>query len=273
MDVARYLDRINFRGEIKPDIATLTKLHQHHVFHIPFEALDVYYGIPVILNEQHLFCKIVEHRRGGYCYEVNELFARLLQKLGFAVHRISGRLASGNKFGREFEHMALLVEIDRQQWLVDVGYGDFALQPLLITHGHIQNDGHNEYRIQHGVVADGATYWQTGKWNSIKLCFVTDYIFTTTPRSITHFEEMNRWKQTSGESKFRRTAICSIPTQSGRVSLVGNRLIITNNKEKEVQLLHSEISKRVALQRYFNIHFPVDEMTHPGGLANVRQAV
>lgn len=259
MDIVRYLDRIKYTGNISHDLHTLRGLHHHHVFQVPFEALDVYYGIPILLNQSHLFHKIIDQRRGGYCYEVNELFGHLLQQLGFTVRRVSARLASGHKYGKPFEHLALLVTLEDKNWLVDVGYGDFALTPLQLTAGLVQHDGCTSYLLTPGIQVDGVEHWQVAKWSHSKQAFATDYIFTTHACALEDFEQMNAWKQSSGESKFRRSLICSIPTATGRISMVGNRLIFTHNGEKHVHIIPNEISKRLLLLEHFGIQFPVDE--------------
>ena len=85
---------------------------------------------PIILEDEALFTKIVEHRRGGFCYEANGLFAALLRALGFDVAMLSAEVArAGGGFGPDFDHMTLTVALEQRR-LVDVGFGDSFREPL-----------------------------------------------------------------------------------------------------------------------------------------------
>ena len=66
-DLAAYLRRIGYAGELLPSRATLDALHRAHATSIPFENLDSHQGIPVSLKQQDLERKMVAERRGGYC--------------------------------------------------------------------------------------------------------------------------------------------------------------------------------------------------------------
>jgi N-hydroxyarylamine O-acetyltransferase len=100
------------------------------MFNVPFENLDISVGRYIKLDLPSLFQKIVHERRGGYCYELNGLFAALLRTLGFRVDQLSAGVAGPDgKFGPEFDHLTLLVGAG-DSWLADVGFGDSFLAPL-----------------------------------------------------------------------------------------------------------------------------------------------
>lgn len=112
MDRQRYLQHIGFAGIPQPDLPTLQQLHRGHMLKVPFENLSIIYHQGIHLEEKALFSKIVEHNRGGFCYELNRLFALLLQDIGFSVHFISGEIrARDGSFGPPFDHMALLLSL------------------------------------------------------------------------------------------------------------------------------------------------------------------
>ena len=100
-----------------------------------------------MLNESRIVHKIVEERRGGFCYELNCAFAALLCALGFQVTLLSGRVAraDGND-GPEFDHLALRVDLE-QSWLADVGFGDSFLDPLLLQPAIEQKQEAGVFRI------------------------------------------------------------------------------------------------------------------------------
>jgi N-hydroxyarylamine O-acetyltransferase len=131
MDVQAYLDRIEYRGPFDPNFEMLRQLHLAHLVHVPFENLSIHAHKPIVLNDSALFEKIVTRRRGGFCYELNGLFAALLRELGFEVAMLSAQVAGNqNEFSRDFDHMTLRVALNQEQWLADVGFGDSFNEPL-----------------------------------------------------------------------------------------------------------------------------------------------
>jgi N-hydroxyarylamine O-acetyltransferase len=254
MDINGYLKRINSTGILRSDLETLRELQYKHVFTIPFETLDICNQIPIILKVNLLFQKVIRDHRGGYCYELNVLFYHLLNFCGFDVNLIAGRLHHGNnRFGREFEHLALIVNLNGRDWLVDVGYGDFSLVPLVIASGEIQSDGRNYYQIIDPVMVDGQSYLGVAKWNACKQDFKIDYIFTLTPRALPDFFGMNEFHQTSPESHFARSLICTMPTQEGRVTLINNKLIRKENGKRLVKIVQSGDQRDQLLEKYFHM--------------------
>ena len=131
-DVQSYLARINYAGPTNPAAETLRALHLAHLRTVPFENLSIHAGEPIVLDDESLFTKIVERRRGGFCYEANGLFAALLRALGFKVAMLSAEVANPDgTFSEPFDHMTLIVTLD-EGWLVDVGFGDSFIEPLRI---------------------------------------------------------------------------------------------------------------------------------------------
>ena len=146
----QYLDRIGYAD--KPDVSLecLTTLQSFHQLSVPFENLDVFMGIKKVLNVDILFDKIVKERRGGWCHELNGLFAWLLEKIGFNVKIVSCRYydRTTKEFRSEtFDHMALVVKIGTTEYLVDVGYGfpNQHFEPLEIS----ANTIYKQVRISH----------------------------------------------------------------------------------------------------------------------------
>jgi N-hydroxyarylamine O-acetyltransferase len=88
MDTSGYLRRINYNGVVYRDLATLRQLQHHHVFAIPFETLDIHNQVPILLQTNFLYQKVIYDNRGGYCYELNVLFHNLLTLTGFDVSMI-----------------------------------------------------------------------------------------------------------------------------------------------------------------------------------------
>jgi len=249
VNITAYLDRINYHGPIAPTAETLRELQVSHLLTVPFENLSIHARQPIALDDNALFEKIVKRRRGGFCYEANGLFAALLRALGFDVKMLSAEVANAEgEFGPDFDHMALMVTID-ERWLVDVGFGDSFLEPLLIDKRGAQWQGERAYRIdsdgrrlilmRRDDVADG-------EWKA-------QYRFTLQPYEYSDYEEMCRYHQTSPQSHFTRGRICSMATPDGRVTLGEMRLIITRNGERQERELTNEEEYAATLRERFGI--------------------
>src|SRR6202158_5732396 len=130
MDVQAYLRRIDYQGSLSPGIDLLRSLHRAHLFTVPFENRDIHLGREIVCDESRILRKIVNEKRGGFCYELNGAFAALLRALGFRVPLLSCRVArQDGSYGPEFDHLTLRVDID-EPWLADVGFGECFLEPL-----------------------------------------------------------------------------------------------------------------------------------------------
>src|ERR1700692_3852675 len=112
MDLDDYLKRLSYHGSLEPTHRTLQALHEAHLLAVPFENLDIHIGRKILLDEGALWAKIVEQRRGGFCYELNSTFAWLLRTLGFQVELLSASVANeAGGFGPEFDSPKLLVSL------------------------------------------------------------------------------------------------------------------------------------------------------------------
>src|SRR6516162_8977502 len=147
MDVEAYLRRIEYHGPGSPSGQTLRDLHRQHLYTVPFENLDIALGVPIALDPDALFDKIVSRKRGGFCYELNSLFSELLKGLGFRVEMLSARVRSADgRFSREFDHMLLKVMLD-ESWIADVGFGDSSLDPVPMWPKAVQPDDAPEFAV------------------------------------------------------------------------------------------------------------------------------
>lgn len=247
MNTAAYLQRINYTGPLDPSAEMLRALHQAHLLAVPFENLDIHLGRPIIPDEAAFYRKIVERRRGGFCYELNGLFAWLLRQLGFDVTLLSARVANGNgTFGPEFDHLVLLVQLE-ERWLADVGFGDCFRDPLRLDEAGEQVQPLGAYQLTHA--GNEWVYWERGE----ALDWQPQYQFTLQPRRLSDFAGMCHVQQTAPESHFTRQRICSIATPSGRASLSDRRLIITSHGRREEQLLGDEAAVESALWEWFGV--------------------
>lgn len=136
-----YLDRIGLNGTVRVDLETLRSMHRHHVEAVTWENLDMHLGVTLSVDPLSAFEKIVDRRRGGWCYEMNGLFAWMLELAGFQVTRLAagvardriGEMAVGN-------HLALIVQLD-QPYLADVGLGSGLIEPVPLAPGAFEQCG------------------------------------------------------------------------------------------------------------------------------------
>ena len=153
VDVDRYLARIEYDGDRAPTGATLAALQRAHLHAVPFENLDVFARTGVRVDLDWSLPKIVERRRGGWCFEANGAFSALLDALGFDVTLHSAQVDDKGVLGPPLDHLVLVVLLDGRRLLVDVGFGDAALAPLHIDDAEPQDGGGGRYRIE--LASDG----------------------------------------------------------------------------------------------------------------------
>ena len=225
MNIEAYLKRINYDGPPTPNAETLRALQVAHLQNVPFENLSIHAGEPIVLEENALFTKIVDNRRGGFCYEANGLFAGLLRALGFEVAMLEAGVARPDgSFGPQFDHMTLMVTLD-QRWLVDVGFGESFVEPLLLDSREEQVQGSRSFRI----VEDGTHLVLMRRDEGED--WTRQYRFTLQPYTFPDYEEMCRFHQTSPDSHFTKNTICSRLTEDGRITLSGMRMITTTGPQ------------------------------------------
>src|SRR6478609_11559210 len=119
-----YLERISYDGPVEPTPACLAAIHRHQALSVPYENLDVQLNVSVGQDPAAIYDKLVTRRRGGWCYELNGLLQRSLERVGFDVRRVTGgvhRHESGDAVVGN--HLVLLVQLDRV-YIADVGLGD-----------------------------------------------------------------------------------------------------------------------------------------------------
>ena len=249
MDVQPYLNRIGYRGSIRPRVDVLRKLHRRHLLSVPFENLDIHLGRPIILDQELFYDKIVKDRRGGYCYELNGCFAWLLRELGFRVSMLSARVAGTNgRFSPDFDHMTLLVRL-KESWLADVGFGDSFTEPKQLDNPHPQLDNKELYKIARRKRERVLSRWdEIGVWTP-------QYSFTLRPRKLAEFNARNRYQQSSRNSHFTKGRLISKLTPRGRVTLSDKKIVVTNNEQPREYSIKGPEQFGRSLRKYFHLSF------------------
>lgn len=148
MNCENYLNRIGYSEKPVADFETLKNLHKGHLYSIPFENLDIHRGKRIFLDINYIENKVINQKRGGFCYELNGLFYELLKQIGYDVKMVSASVFDDEeKPGAEFDHMVLIVKIDGEEYLVDVGFGDNFIEPLHFNIDYVHEDEAGYYQI------------------------------------------------------------------------------------------------------------------------------
>jgi N-hydroxyarylamine O-acetyltransferase len=271
LDPRLYLERIHCTGELNREplnlsLALLSTLHEAHLLAVPFENLSIHYGQPIRLEDEALYDKIVRRRRGGFCYELNGLFAWLLRQLEFTVTLLSAQVAqSDGNFTPEFDHLALLLHnLDGADWLADVGFGDSFRRPLRMQPA-IEQDGADSYQYRlllvdathagdDGDANDGAWLMQRrDKQQTDETGWESQYRFTCQPHDMADFADRCRYHQTSPDSHFTQKRVCSLALPDGRLTLSERRLITTLHGGRVERDLASEDECQEVLAERFGI--------------------
>jgi len=250
MDRDAYISRISMApgDSISLNRDGLDLLQWGHLVTVPFENLDIHWKRPIILDTNRFYQKIVGDKRGGFCYELNGLFETLLRSMGFETRLVSARpFSKETGFGPEFDHAAIIVSLGDAEYLVDVGFGDFAAGPLKIVVGAEQTDREGTFRIS--SVENDVLVVEKKKGDG----WIPEYMFSMQGRDLAEFEGMCDFQQYSPESHFTKGKICSVLTLNGRKTLTDRSYIVTTKGERVETPVRSDTEFNEILMREFGI--------------------
>lgn len=252
-----YFQRIGYQGTPRADEDTLQKLHFLHVQSIAFENINPLLQESLRIDRESIWSKLVYSSRGGYCFEQNYLFSDVLQKIGFQVSHLGGRVLLGRAKSdvSSKSHMLLKVSVGDQTYISDVGFGGRTPSAsLLHVTDTVQKTPHETYRI----VVDGDGFLlETKLLNQWKLL----YRFTTLPRHYIDYKVYNWYTSTHPDSHFTQRLTVAIAGENCRYSLSNQtfkQYFLDPDKESiEVRIENSKMLKEV-LETVFKIRL-VDE--------------
>lgn len=248
MRIENYLARISYPDFDTLNISNLFKLHQSHVYNIPFECLDIHLGIPITLNVESIYKKVVNYVRGGFCYELNTLFNWLLNQLGYESNLISAQIINNNEPGPDYDHMAIHVKYEGSSWLLDVGFGDLFVHPIEIKPDIVQFDGLNYFMVKH---LGGETY--SLLMSATENHFKEKYRFKLSGVALEEFAEQCQLKQTSEDSHFVKNLICTQPIAEGRKTVFNQKFLQRDSGGRHFFTFGSENDLVSCLQKEFGI--------------------
>jgi N-hydroxyarylamine O-acetyltransferase len=250
LDLASYMSRVEYTGELRPSVECLHALHLAHATHVPFENIEVLLRRPMPLDLESLWRKLVVDRRGGYCFEQNTLFAAVLEQVGFRVRRLAARVRMGAAGVRPRLHMLLAVEADGRQWLADVGFGgDALLYPVAWLPGETSTQFAWKYRLVEEPSEYVLQTWRADGWVDL-------YSFTMEEQHAADYEVANFYTSAHPESFFRAQLMVHVPGPEVRVTLVNRRLIERRPEGATEVLLPDHAAVLATLATRFGLHLP-----------------
>jgi len=258
VDLDAYCARIGYAGPRDPTLATLRALHGLHPAAIPFEAIDVLLGRSVDIAPTAVDGKLIEARRGGYCFEHNSLLMRALTAMGFAVEGLSARvrwMRPANAPPMPRTHMALRVTVDGEPWLADVGFGGCVpTAPLRLNTEAPQPTDHETFRVRRQGGSLVVEAERGGEWLAL-------YEVLPEPQLAIDYELANWFTATHPNSPFRRNLVVTRVTPQARHALLDNRLTVRTPDGKVEQRTLDAAGLEQALAEIFGL--PVEAGWRP----------
>jgi N-hydroxyarylamine O-acetyltransferase len=252
-NLSAYLSRIGHDASCSPSLTTLCALQARHVCAIPFENIDVLCGSGVRLDQSSIGKKLIADRRGGYCFEQNMLFASVLTAIGFRVTLLAARVRwqIPPDVVMPRTHMVLLVDLDEEPWLVDVGFGGLTpTAPVRLEVTEPQSTPHEMLRI----LKNGNAYILQAQvdagWSDV-------YEFTLDVQHPSDYEIANWFTSTHPKSRFTQNLVVARSGNAGqRLSLLNRDLVIRNKSSVERRLIGTHEELIEVLGDQFGLRLP-----------------
>lgn len=256
LDLDAYFSRIGYDGPRTPTLDTLKAIHYAQAVSIPFENLDVLAKRPIHLDPASLQKKLVTEKRGGYCFEVNALFAAVLKELGFDVTTLIGRVRwmAPEEADTARSHMLMRVELPEGPFLADVGFGGLTMTgPIRFETGAEQETPHEPRRLlehEDGLELQAKI---AGGWTQI-------YRFTLEPHRRTDYEVASWYTATHPSSIFVQFLLAGRPQEGKWLSLFNREFKIRGLDGKaETRVLDSADEIAEVLDSYFGIELSEED--------------
>lgn len=247
-DPKAYLNRIGFEGEVSPSLESLKALHQAQFFTLPFENFDIQLSKNIELDSSKIFDKLVHHKRGGYCFELNALFLMALKHFGFEarallsrVHKLDAPTGRGHQF--------TLVYLEGKSWIADLGFGGGTPREPIEIKLNTPVTLRDQQKIQlietqlYGTMVQS---FKEDQWQDL-YSFNLDYVFAG------DIDHGNFYSCHSPDSFFTYSRIASLPIQGGNISLLNHRIKKTIHGKSTEIILDEDETYIPALKKYFGI--------------------
>lgn len=256
VDIAGYLRRLHLSDPGAPSVASLRTLHQAHVEHVAYEALDIQLHRPTSIDPYESATRIVRDHRGGYCYHLNGAFSLLLSHLGYDVvwHRagVQNHTDAAPPGADRANHLALTIhgleseDCPSGVWLADVGLGDALYQPLPLYEGtYVQ--GPFRYELRRSAVEPGG--WRL---DHDPIGSFVGMDFRVQRATVDQFTERHLYLSTSPDSGFVRTC-CVMRRDASGIDMLRGCVLGRIGTSSEQRTLETQAEWFAALADVFDL--------------------
>ena len=242
-----YLQRIHFNTTVSINYECLKSLHSAQHVSIPFENFDICLGRNIPLDPESIFQKLVNHQRGGYCFELNGLFSSALNAFGFDARPLLGRVhITGEPTGRS--HQTTLVTIGDKSWIADLGFGAESPRiPVPLNSNEVASFEKQTYRIVDSEIFGNMVQSKEDEnWKDL-------FSFDLHPVLDIDITFGNHYTSTHPDSFFMAARIAALPVENGMAILFNDRLKKAIDGKEEVILLKDDTSYLAVLEKEFGI--------------------
>jgi len=247
--IDQYLERIGLAGTPRPDENGLQEIHAAQVFSVSFENLDIHLGRLISLKPEDLYEKLIHRKRGGYCFELNQLFRMALSAVGFIARPVLARVLYQNTDPGPLTHEGLIVTISGRDWLCDAGFGGPGLcLPLQMIPDRICEQYGARFHLRRNPDDGWILQRETAEG------FIDLYMFHDRPVLDVDIEMSNHFTSTWPSSIFRLHKMCARPKSTGRITLLDMELTIHKDGQSLKKTLPSGPAYMTALSEHFGIN-------------------
>ena len=246
--LAKIFSRIGltYTAGLPCDFDTMAAVQLGFQYTVPYENLDIIRGVPLSLDYNDLYEKIVTNHRGGYCFEINGFLGEVYRSLGYTVTEYMARYLRGETEIPMRRHRVLSVTCaDGTAYICDAGIGQSAFRiPLKMEEGFVSEQYGETYRVTKDdfygwVISD----FHKGAWRPF-------YGFTEEPQLNIDYVMPSFWCEHAPESPFTSTEMFSIKTPTGRITLDSNIFHIFDGETVTEKYLTEEEELSMYPSRY-----------------------
>ena len=256
-----YLKRINCETKRDVSLENLKYLQKQHLSTIPFENLNVTLRQKVTMNIESVYSKVINNNRGGFCFELNQLFAWLLKELGYQIKLVGCRVFQvvSKTYTPWLAHIAILVQLNQNEYLVDVGFSSCYQSPIEFISNKIQFDLTGKFKLN--KTSENFFTLLRNTTNSLnEEDWAPIYEIDSKPRHINEFDEMLEWVQSPECPRFYNRSLSIKHIETGFLMLIGYRLTrIEFQNSVEIKrsdvLLETKQQVYETLRREFDLKF------------------
>ena len=257
LDLEAYCERIGLDALPVATADGLATLQRAQRLTIPFENLDIPLGRGVRLAPDAVFAKLVTARRGGYCFEQNQLLLRALLALGFEARPLLARVWLMADGVPGLTHTLNLVTIGGRQWIADAGFGGgyTPVMPFEADRTHRTDDN-----ALHRLRRDADHGWMLERDGGGDHGWQPQYSFFPTTVHPSDLILSNHWTATAPDSRFTNWRIAGIVLPGGRATLMDRALSLTDASGSLERVLDTPTGYRAALAETFGIRLSIEEV-------------